>query len=61
MRSDDAGTLLECSGGSTHDKSQSEHGPWEEFDGDLKDDEMCFLATVVLCESVDECEKERLK
>lgn len=56
MGCNDSHTLLHRSSKTAHDQRQQEHSPWKQFDRDLKDDEMCLLATVVLGVSVHECQ-----
>lgn len=59
MRCKHTGALLQRGGEAAEHKGQGEHRPWEELDGDLHDDEVGFLAAVVLCEGVHEGEHER--
>jgi len=56
----DTDCLLQCCCGPSHDQSEGKHRPCKQLDGDLEDDEMGLLATVVLGESVNECEEKSL-
>lgn len=51
---DDAHAFGQGSRVATEDEGHAEHGPGEEFDGDLDDEEVGLLAAVVLGIGVDE-------
>ena len=53
--------LLQSCPRATHNERQSQHGPGEELHWNLENDEMGFLAPVVLGKSVNKCEEKRLR
>lgn len=54
MSCDDTSALHHGGMRPTHYKSQCQCCPREKFDRDLKNDEVCFFASVIRCECVDE-------
>jgi len=56
----DTDCLLQCCCGPSHDQSEGKHRPWKQLDGDLEDDKMGLLATVVLGESINEGQEKSL-
>lgn len=60
VRSDDAHSLLQRSCGTAHYESQGEHCPRKKLNRNLQNNEMCFLAPVVLRKGIDEGEKKSL-
>ena len=60
MSRDHTHSLVQCRLRATHDESKCEHGPGEQLDRNLENDEMRLLAAVVLCKGVNECQEESL-
>lgn len=56
----DTASLLQRSCRSTHNQGECEHGPRQQLNRYLEDDKMGFLATIVLCESINERKHESL-
>lgn len=58
MCSDDTHPFLHCSRIACKYKCQSQHGPWEELDRYLNDDEGDFFASIVFCIGICQGENE---